>query len=254
MRALLVDDEPLARLGLRQLAVGETDLEIVGECEDGPSAIHTIETQRPDLLFLDVQMPGLDGFEVLEAVAPDARPLVIFVTAYDLHALRAFEVHAVDYLLKPVTEVAFRAAVLRARTLLRGRDADRDVGRLDALLAELRTARGRPERFLVRTGSEFTVIPVADVDWIEADGDYVRLHQGRKHHLHRARLSTLESTLDPERFARVHRSAIVALDRVARVRFESDGDGEVVLHDGQTVSVSRTHREAFLALLARRGL
>ena len=271
LRVALIDDEPLARAGLRSLLSDQRDLEIVGEAADGPSALELIRAQRPDLAFLDVEMPGIDGFEVLEQLAPDERPWVVFVTAFDAHALRAFQMHALQYVLKPITAEALAAAIERVREIQRGSTARELADRLERLLQErdalLRAseeagdavaddrapaAARRPSRWLVRSSGVAEVIAIDAVEWIEADGDYARLHVGSKVHLHRATMQALHHDLDPARFARVHRSHIVRMDQVATVRSEPGGDGVVVLVSGVEIPLSRTHRDAFLIALEGR--
>jgi len=229
------DDEPLARRGLARLVAAEGDLELVGQCADGIEAIAAIRRERPDLLLLDVQMPGKDGFEVLAALTPQERPVTIFVTAFDAHALQAFDVHAVDYVLKPVQPERFAAAVAQAR--------------IRALLGAVVPTSRYLERFLLRSTGAVSVIPVRDVRWIEADGDYVRLHAAGAPELMRATLHSLEERLDPRMFARVHRSCMVRLDEVREVRGAAGGDGTVVLRDGAELPLSRTYRERLLAAL-----
>lgn len=248
IRVFLVDDEPLAREGLRALLREERDLEMLGEAEDGLSAVSGIIATKPDLVCLDVQMPGLDGFEVLEALGRDRPPAVIFVTAYDLHALQAFQVHAVDYLLKPIDPQRLKIALDRARRLL---PRDTAEGRIDELLRHLQSTRPYPERFLVRSPGALRVVPVADVLWIEADGDYARLHLAKEEHLLRETMSALEARLDPERFVRLHRSYFARIDQVRELRTEGNGDAEVTLATGTRLPVSRTYRERLVAALER---
>jgi two-component system LytT family response regulator len=246
--AWIVDDEPLARRGLRDLLANEPDVEVLGESPDGPRAVEDLQARSPDLVFLDVQMPGLDGFEVLSALGSDRLPIVVFVTAYDLYALRAFDAHVLDYLLKPVEPARLRRAVERAREILRAREAGAVEARLRALLASLHERR-HAERLLVRSAAGVTVVPVAEVDWIRADGDYARLRLGSREELLRESLQSLADRLDPRVFIRIHRSHIVRIDRVRAVRILDNGDGTAVLKDGTELPVSRTRREALLRAL-----
>ena len=253
IRVLVVDDEPLARRGITDLLAGQTGVELIGESRDGVQAVRDIEEKRPDLVFLDIQMPGLDGFEVLTQLDPAAMPAIIFVTAYDAHALRAFEVHAVDYILKPLDPDRFAVALERARALLRARDAGEPDRALETLLESLRREGRYTERFLVRSPGQITVVPVQMVDWIGADGDYATLHAGKQAHLIRETLQSLEMRLDPRRFVRIHRSHIVCLPKVRRVKTLETGDGIAVLEGGAELPVSRTYRERLLQALQQRG-
>jgi two-component system, LytTR family, response regulator len=240
LRALVVDDEAPARRRIRRLLAAEPGVSVVGECGDGASAVRAIAALRPDLVFLDVQMPELDGFAVVRALPAGPLPAILFVTAYDHYALRAFDVHAVDYLLKPFTAERFRTAVARARERIARHSADHGL----ASLAE--TLRSRPayaSRLPVRTGGRTVFVDLGAVDWLEAADNYVRLHVRQREYLVRETLAALEAQLDPERFVRIHRSAIVQADRVAEIRPTSHGDAELALRDGTRLSVSRTFRE-----------
>ena len=279
IRTVLVDDEPLAREGLRVRLGREEDVEIVGEADDGPTAVDMILSLRPDLVFLDVQMPGFDGFDVVSRTASTYLPRIIFVTAYDRYALRAFEVHALDYLLKPIAHRRFQEALRRARHELTRRDregvaarshedtvSDNEsltavADRLRRMLDEREAALGsggavpRPAppvdaryalRFTVRDGERYVLIRVADVDWAEASANYVRLHVGPKTFQMRTTMSDLERQLDPAQFARIHRSAIVNLDRIREIRPEWHGEYEVALVTGATLRLSRGYRDRLL--------
>jgi two-component system LytT family response regulator len=243
IRTLIVDDEPLARQRLRRLLEADPDVAVVGESGDGRQAVTDLRELRPDLVFLDVQMPVLDGFGVLEALAGTALPVVIFVTAYDRYALKAFEVHALDYLLKPFDKARFAAALDRAKAQVRQGSA----AALDARLRELlQTAAGRrpgPERLVVKSGGRIYFVRIGDVDWVEAAGNYVRLHVGKEDHLLRESLTALEKNLDPGRFVRIHRSTIVNLERVRELQPAFHGDYVIILHDGTELAVSRSCRE-----------
>jgi two-component system LytT family response regulator len=245
MRALIVDDEPLAREGIRQLLRQEPDIEICGECSDGLEGIGEIERKRPDLLFLDVQMPEIDGFEVLDSLHVDRLPAVIFVTAYDQYAVRAFDVHAVDYLLKPLDQKRFREALDRARRQRAHEKQEEVVESLRALLKEARLRRKFVERFVARSVGKIQIVRATDVDWIDADADYACLHCQGKKHLIRQTMNSLERQLDPERFMRIHRSSIVNLDRVKELQTLSHGDCILLLEDGTRLTMSRTYRERF---------
>jgi two-component system LytT family response regulator len=246
-RALIVDDEPLARERLRTLLGADGGFELVGECTNGLEAVERIEQLRPDLVFLDVQMPEMDGFEVLEALESGI-PALIFVTAFDQHALRAFEVHALDYLLKPFDQERFDRALARARTELERRRAPA-LDRILALLGD-RAARGTCERLVIRESGRVFFLPLADVDWIEAAENYVRLHVGTTSHLMRDTMKRMETRLDPARFVRVHRSAIVNVDRIQEMRPTFHGEYLVRLRSGAELTTSRGY-SARLQALAR---
>lgn len=250
IRTLLVDDEPLAREGLRTRLALERDLEIVGEAGDGPAAVAAIKRHLPDLVVLDVQMPGLDGFEVLSRVAADCLPAVIFVTAYDRYALRAFEVHAVDYLLKPLDAARLHHAVDRVRRDLARGPAAPSEGLIDLLGGRGRAAGegdgAYTRRWAVREDEHFVLLRAEEVDWIEASANYVKFHARGRVYLLRGTMAALERTLDPRWFARIHRSTIVNLDRVREIRPEWHGDYDVVLATGDVLRLGRRYREGLL--------
>ncbi len=247
IRAALVDDEPMAREGLRLWLANEPDVAIVGESGTPAEAIALVLRERPDLLFLDVQMPEGDGFAVLEAVSREHLPEVVFVTAHERHALRAFEVSALDFLLKPVREDRFRAALAKARRELARGEAREGPARLSALLDRVRGPGGpdaprRIERFAVRTRDRFVIVPAADVEWIAAAGNYAELHLPDAMHLVRATMAELEAGLDPARYARIHRGTLVRLDCVREVVPATHGDYDVVLAGGAVLKMSRRYR------------
>jgi len=250
LRVLIVDDEPLARQALRLLLQGDRDVTIVGECS-GADGMETVERTRPEILFLDVRMPEVDGFDLLEQVGVDRAPVVVFVTAHADHALRAFDAHAIDYVLKPVVDARFARALARAKALARLRRAGEAADpRLGALLREhSRMTR----RILVRDRDRTRVIDVATIDWIEAADYYAEIHVGGETHLLRETLTELEQRLDPAHFFRVHRSAIVHLERVREIRPLLHGDRELVLAGGARVRLSRTRREEFERLFTAPG-
>lgn len=250
IRILVADDEPLARRGVRQMLAPHPDAKVVGEARNGMETLRALDVLRPDLLFLDVQMPGMDGFAVLRARRPERMPAVIFVTAHDEFAVRAFEAHAIDYLVKPLNAERFDAALERVRERLRLEAAASLAERLAGLLAEERKQREKTgiDRVVVSTPCGDIVIPVRDVDWISADNYYARLHVGPKMYLLRESLNSLEARLDPARFIRVHRAAIVQIDRVRQVRGH-----EATLLDGTHVPVGRRRRALLDDLLRNRG-
>ena len=240
IRTLIVDDEAPARRRIRRLLLGERDVAVVGECGDGGSALDGMARERPDLVFLDVQMPARDGFDVVAAIPPRELPAIVFVTAHDRYALRAFDVHAVDYLLKPFTRERFRTALDRVRDRIARRAAD---PALEGLARALRDRRNYRARVTVAAGGRTHVIDLASVDWFQAADNYVRLHVQAREYLLRETLASLESDLDPGRFVRIHRSIIVPVDRVATITPASHGDADVVLRDGTRLPASRTWRD-----------
>lgn len=249
LRALIVDDEPLAREGIRLHLEHEPDFEIIGECGDGDDAVRIIRELNPDVVFLDIQMPGLDGFGVLDALGARRLPEIVFVTAYDQFALQAFEAHALDYLLKPFDEERFRKGLDRVRNQLRGQNR-RD---LDARIAELlEDVRARPkyfDRLVVRSGGRILIVRVDEIDWIEAAANYVKLHIGARVYLLRETMNRLEEKLDPASFIRIHRSTIARVDRIKELEPLFQGDYLVILHDGTRLTSSRSYRDRLQELL-----
>ena len=242
LRILIVDDEPLGRERIRMLLDDEPGVLLVGECRDGHEAVDAIRAQQPDLVFLDVQMPELDGFGVIRAIGVERMPAVIFVTAYDAYAVHAFEVHALDYLLKPFDVDRFTDAFQRAAALIRQQHkADLDQ-RLAGLLDDLQPAAKGLERLMIKTQQRIYFVRTDAVDWIEAAGNYVRLHAEGKTHLLRQTMNALERQLDPDRFLRIHRSTIVNVDRVKELNRMFNGEYEVLLVDGTTLTLSRGYR------------
>ena len=243
IRTLVVDDEPLARERLNGLLSGELDIEIVGHCRDGEEAVTSIVDLTPDLVFLDVQMPQMNGFEVIEAVGNERMPLVIFVTAYDQHALKAFQVRALDYLLKPFDRERFSEALQRARKQIE-REETGDLGRrLLTLVKDLRKDQPRAERLVVKSGGRLFFLRADEIDWIEAAGNYVRLHVGNTSHLLRETMNAIEARLDPEKFFRIHRSRIVNMERIQELQPWLNGEYSVLLRTGTRLTLSRGYRE-----------
>jgi two-component system LytT family response regulator len=239
MRVLIVDDEPLARRGVHVRLRKCADIEIVGECGDGLSAVEKILDLSPDLVFLDVQMPGMDGFEVLRSLSQEHLPSVIFLTAYEQHALRAFEVHALDYLLKPVDDLRFSAAVDRARKLVDSTSKTQMAERILKLLG--RQSEKYVSRFVVRTGSRIQIVLAEDTEWIGAAGDYAELHVHGRSHLLRETMHCLEQKLDPARFLRIHRSRIVRTSCILELRSIDNREYRVTLSDGSEHRSSRSY-------------
>jgi two-component system LytT family response regulator len=251
IRTLVVDDEPLARERLTNLLSGEPDIEVVGQCRDGEEAVTAIVDHTPDLVFLDVQMPAMNGFEVIEAVGSERMPLVIFVTAYDQHALRAFQVRALDYVLKPFDRERFQEALQRARTHIQ-RDETGDLGRrLLALVKDLRRDQPKTDRLVVKSGGRLFFLRTDEIDWIEAAGNYVRLHVGPASHLLRETMNAIEGRLDPEKFFRIHRSRIVNMERIQEMQPWLNGEYAVLLRTGTRLTLSRGYREKLQERLAR---
>jgi two-component system LytT family response regulator len=251
-RVLVVDDEPLARTGLAALVRKDPELECVGECGDGQSAIEAIESLKPppDLVLLDVQMPEIDGFEVIRAIGPEQMPPVIFVTAYEAFAVQAFRVHALDYLVKPFSDAALAQALDRAKHIVAGGQLGQLAERLGHLVGAV-PQRTYLTRITVRVAQRVQVVRVADIDWIEAADYCARLHAGTSTHVVRVSLGTLERLLDPATFVRVHRSAIINLERLKEIVSDSSGDGTIVLADGTRVRLARSRRAAVDRLLGR---
>jgi two-component system LytT family response regulator len=251
IRVLVVDDEPLAREKIRRIAKDDAELRVIGECANGAEAIEAIQTLTPDLLLLDVQMPEVGGFAVLEALQSNGvrLPPVIFITAYDHYAVRAFEVNALDYLLKPFDRERFRAAIERAKQQIRRENAPGLDQRIVALLEQLQTQPKHNERLVVKTGGRVFFLNTDEVDWVEAEGNYVSIHTGKKSYLLRETISSLENQLDPKKFIRIHRSAIVNINRIKELQPWSHGEYHVLLQDGTQLTLSRSYREKVQAAL-----
>lgn len=242
IRAIIVDDEPLARGRIRALLKQMPDVELAAECGDGRKAIAAIQKHRPDLVFLDVQMPEPDGFGVLASLSPDNLPVVVFVTAYDRYALKAFEASALDYLLKPFDRERFEATMARARTQLEQRHAGKLNQKLLSLL-ERSPGAEYAERLVVRAAGRISFLCTDEIDWIEAQGNYACLHAGRETHLLRETMSALEEQLDPRKFVRIHRSTIANIRCIKELQPTFHGDFNVLLRDGTRLILSRTHRK-----------
>ena len=236
VRIAVVDDEPLARAVVREYAAADPTIEIVAECANGFEAVKAVSELKPDLVLLDVQMPKLDGFEVLELLGRD-QP-VVFITAYDQYALRAFEVHAIDYLLKPYSAERFQEAIGRARERLRLRAAAPSTP-VEALVRDAKPKTGHAERVLIRDGANVHVLPVDTIDYVEAQDDYVAFKSAGKQYLKDQTLASVEATLDPARFVRIHRSFILNLDRIAKVELYAKDSRVAILRDGTRLPVSR---------------
>jgi len=244
IRSLIVDDEPLARDRIREMLKDEREIEIIAEARNGKEAIDSITTLDPDLVFLDVQMPDMDGFDVLQRLRVRRMPVIIFVTAYDQHAIRAFDVHAIDYLTKPFDRKRFADALDRAKTFLKGAN-DLDTKHILTMLEELKAGPKYLERLAVRTGDTVFFVRTEEVDSIEAQGNYVRLNVGNSSHLLRDTLSNIETQIDPHIFVRIHRRTIVNMNRVKELQTWARGEYRVVLVSGACYSLSRSYRQHF---------
>jgi two-component system LytT family response regulator len=251
LRAIVVDDEMLARQIIREMLANDSEVEIVAECVNGREAVEAIQTHKPDLLFLDIQMPEVAGFEVLEAIKGERLPGVIFVTAYDQYAVRAFEYHALDYLLKPFDRERFEMAVSRAKSYLRRERNGELDRRIIALLEALKAESKYVERLVIKNGGRVFFLETGEVNWVEAEGNYVRLHTDKKAHLLRETISSLEEQLDPKKFLRVHRSTIVRIDSIRELQPWFHGEYHIILHNGTKLTLSRNYREQLQAVLGK---
>jgi two-component system, LytTR family, response regulator len=251
LRILLVDDEPLVRQGLRDFLEGVPDAVVVGECGDGAEALRLLAREPVDLVFLDVQMPELDGVAVAATLAQSDGPAIVFVTAYSEHAIRGFEVNAVDYLLKPFDRPRFLAALDRVRARRAAGERTELTDRLASVLAALERPAGYAERVLVRSDGRIRLVPVAEIEWIEAADNYVRLHTAGERHLLRETMASLESRLDPARFGRIHRSAIANFAGIRELQPTFNGEYAVLLHSGARLTLSRGYRDALLERLGK---
>ena len=242
IRALVVDDEPLARAMIREMLESDSEVEIVGECTNGREAVEAIKASAPDIVFLDIQMPEIGGFEVLESLDPSAHPYVIFVTAYDQYAVRAFEVHALDYLLKPFDRERFEGAWQRAKSQIKLDRTSRRDQDIIALLEELKAGPRYLERLVIKNGGRVFFLHVQDVHCIEAEGNYVRVYDNQKGYLLRETISSLEEQLDPKQFLRIHRSAIVKIDRIKEMQPWFHGEYRIIMENGKQLALSRNYR------------
>jgi two-component system LytT family response regulator len=262
IRTLIVDDEPAARRGVRLLLEQDAGVEIIGEAGDGLEAADLMRREQPDLVFLDVQMPGCNGFEALAKAGTSPAPAVVFVTAYNEHALQAFEVNAIDYLLKPYDDRRFHSALARAKDEVRRRHVEVVNSRLSQLLDYLQTRVGlkpapEPEppaddRILIKSSGEIFFLKAGEIDWIKAEGDYMKFHTAGRSHLMRETMARLEARLDPKKFIRIHRSTIVNIDRLRKLSPSFAGEYAVILHDGTKLKLSRGYHERIATLLRQK--
>jgi len=253
IRTIIVDDEPLARDRVKRFLRDESDIAIVAECGNGVEAIEAITREKPDLVFLDIQMPEKTGFEVLAALAPEDLPATVFVTAYDQYALQAFDVHALDYLLKPFNRERIKRAVIRAREHIEHKNLGKLDERLNSLIADLRGEKKYLDRLVVKAVGRVFFLKTDEIDWIEAAGNYVKLHVGRDAHMIRETMNGIESKLDPEKFLRIHRSTVVNIDRIKELHPMFSGDYAVILRNGTELALSRNYRERFTELFENQG-
>jgi two-component system, LytTR family, response regulator len=244
MRVLIIDDEPRARNFMRKLLVSDSSVQIAGECADGDEAIRSIKTKAPDLIFLDVQMPEIDGFTVLERLRPEEIPAVVFVTAYDQYALRAFEQHALDYLLKPFDQERFSRTLEHAKLRIAERKNTQHAA-IAQLLANEQCRRAYLNRITVKRNGRILLLPMQNIEWIEAEDNYVLLHSGKEAYMLRQTLSNIHGKLDPDTFIRVHRSAIVNIEALKELQPEFDGAYGLELKSGTKLRLSRSYRERF---------
>jgi len=243
IRALIVDDEPLARRTVRRFLARQTEVEVLAECGDGESAVRAIQSLRPDLVFLDVQMPEMDGFQVLGSIGAEEMPITIFVTAYDRFALRAFDADAIDYLLKPVSPERFERALVRAQQRMAEHRNHHEMRRLLVSLEKLSRAQEYPKRLAIPKNGRIVFVDTKHIDWIEAEGGYVRLHVGNREHEFRGTLSEIEGKLCPADFLRIHRSTIVNIHRIKEIQTWFHGYHRVLLEDGTELRMSRYQDE-----------
>jgi two-component system LytT family response regulator len=251
IRVLIIDDEPLARKRLRELLKDDPDVVVAGECANGAETIVAIRELAPDLIFLDVQMPGVDGLTVSEKLNNRQSPLVIFVTAYDQYAVRAFDLQAVDYLLKPFDRARFTQALQRAKERFREQRRDEVNQRILDLLSEIKDKPQYLDRLVIKNNDRVFVLKTDEIDWIEAEGNYVRVHFGKQSSLIRETLTNLATQLDPRKFPRIHRSRLVNLDRILELQPWSRHDWRIILRNGAQLRLSRNYREQLAQLLGK---
>jgi two-component system, LytTR family, response regulator len=243
IRTLVVDDEPLARRAIRRFLGKHVGVDVIGECGDGESAVRAIRERKPDLVFLDIQMPEMDGFQVLSEIGADEMPVTIFVTAYGCYALRAFDADAIDYLLKPVGKARFERALTRAQRRIAGELKHDEVHRIISSLERIAAVQTYPDRFAIPKNGRVEFVATKDIDWIEAEGNYVRLHVGKREHEFRVTLAGLEERLNPSEFLRIHRSTIVNIQRIKEIQAWFHGYHRVLLENGTVLRISRYQRE-----------
>jgi two-component system, LytTR family, response regulator len=251
IRACIIDDEPIACRRIQRLLKDDPEIEIVQICNDGEEAVDAIQKLNPDLIFLDVQMPGMDGFEVLTSLNPGSMPHVIFVTAFDRYAIKAFEFHALDYLLKPFDRKRFEQAVQRSKAQIQQSQERSNNSELVALLKEMKNQSQHLERLVVKSQGRVFFLKTDEIDWIDAQGKHVAIHVGKETHLVREAMNNLETELDPKKFARIHKSTIVNIDRIKQLQPLVHGDFRVILRDSTVLTISRRYRQKIDELLGK---
>lgn len=251
IRVCIIDDEPIACRRIQRLLKDDSEIEIVQICNDGEEAVDAIQQFHPDLIFLDVQMPGMDGFEVLKSLKSESIPHVIFVTAYDRYAIQAFEVHALDYLLKPFDRKRFEQAVHRSKAQIHQSQQKSNNSELVALLKEMKNQPHHLERLVVKNQGRVFFLKTDEIDWIEAQGKHVSIHAGKEIHIVREAMNNLEAELDPKKFARIHKSTIVNIDRIKQLQPLVHGDFRVILRDSTVLTISRRYRQKIDELLGK---
>jgi two-component system LytT family response regulator len=251
IRALIADDERLARKFIRQMLRDDHDVEIVGECSNGKETVAMIRKQRPDLVFLDVQMPEMDGFAVLESIGTERLPEIIFATAYEQYAIRAFELHALDYLLKPFDQARFQDAIKHAKERFRSERQSEGRMQITALLESIKNKPQYLDRLMIKAGGRISFLSTDEINWIEADDKYVHLHTGRISPMVRQTLSAMETQLDPKKFRRIHRSAIVNVKRIKELQPLFNGEHSIHLEDGTKLTLSRNYKDKLFDLLGK---
>jgi two-component system LytT family response regulator len=251
IRALIADDEALARKFIRRMLKDDRDVEIVGDCSNGKETVALIRKQNPDLVFLDVQMPEMDGFAVLESIGVDQLPGVIFTTAYEQYAIRAFELHALDYLLKPFDQARFKDAIKHAKERFRSRRQKDERLQMSALLESIKNKPQYLDRLVIKAGGRITFLSTDEINWIEADDKYVHLHTGKVSPMVRQTLSAMETQLDPRKFMRIHRSAIVNVERIKELQPLFSGEHSILLEDGTKLTLSRNYRDKLFEFLGK---
>jgi two-component system, LytTR family, response regulator len=251
IRALIADDEALARKFIRRMLKDDPDIEIAGECGNGKETVAMIRKQNPDLVFLDVQMPEMDGFAVLESIGVERLPEIIFATAYEQYAIRAFELHALDYLLKPFDQARFKDAIKHAKERFRSERQDEGRTQISALLESIKNKSQYLDRLMIKASGRITFLSTDEINWIEADDKYVHLHTGKISPMVRQTLSAMETQLDPRKFRRIHRSAIVNVERIKELQPLFNGEHSILLEDGTKLTLSRNYKDKLFELLGK---
>jgi two-component system, LytTR family, response regulator len=251
IRALIADDEALARKFIRRMLKDDHDVEIVGECSNGKEAVAMIRKQKPDIVFLDVQMPEMDGFAVLQSIGIERLPQIIFATAYEQYAIRAFELHALDYLLKPFDQARFKDAIKHAKERFQSERRSEGRTQISALLESIKNRRQYLDRLVIKAGGRITFLSTDEINWIEADDKYVHLHAGKITPMVRQTLSAMETQLDPRQFRRIHRSAIVNIGRIKELQPLFSGEYSILLEDGTKLTLSRNYKDKLFELLGK---